>query len=161
MITKIISGGQTGADQAGLAAALVLGIETGGTAPPIFRTEKGSETYKLKTLYGLVEGIPDRTIYRKRTRQNIIDSDGTVVFGNSKSTGSNLTISICLQLKKPHNIIPPNRDSFLRWIEVNNIQVLNVAGNRESKNPGIYDRVYKYLVDTLREEIKISEGQNL
>ncbi len=160
MITKIISGGQTGADQAGLAAALVLGIETGGTAPPIFRTEKGSETYKLKTLYGLVEGIPDRTIYRKRTRQNIIDSDGTVVFGNIDSAGSRLTVNICKQLSKP-TILNPPKVILLKWIKDYNIQTLNVAGNRESKNPGIYDKVYNFLIDTLKAEVVISEGQNL
>ena len=32
-ITRIISGGQTGADRAGLAAAYELGIETGGHCP--------------------------------------------------------------------------------------------------------------------------------
>ena len=150
MITKIISGGQTGADQAGLDAAKAIGIETGGTAPPNYRTEKGSEDYLLKTYYGLTEGEPDRTIYRKRTRQNIIDSDGTIIFGDRNSTGSRLTVNICQQLKKPY-IINPGCIFFLRWAIENNIQVLNVAGNRESKNPGIHSKVYKYLTDTLGE----------
>ncbi len=150
MITKIISGGQTGADQAGLAAAKALGIETGGTAPPKYRTEAGSRVFLLKTCYGLTEGEADRTIYRKRTRQNIIDSDGTVIFGQTYERGTQLTINICEQLEKPY-VINPKKDLFLRWVVNHKIQVLNVAGNRESKNPGIYDKVYKYLIDTLRE----------
>ena len=149
MITKIISGGQSGADQAGLAAAKVLRLDTGGTAPTGFRTEKGYERRILKDLYNLVEGIPDSTIYNKRMRQNIIDSDGTVIFGDIKSPGSKLTISICKQLKKSY-LINPTKVSFKAWGVFKNIQVLNVAGNRESKNPGIYDKVYKYLVETLK-----------
>ena len=150
MITKIISGGQTGADQAGLAAAKALGLETGGTAPPKFYTEEGIKTKLLRDTYKLVEGIPDRTIYRKRTRQNIIDSDGTVIFGDTFERGTQLTINTCEQLEKPY-VVNPKMDLFVRWIVNHKIQVLNVAGNRESKNPGIYAKVYKYLVDSLKE----------
>ena len=149
MITKIISGGQTGADQAGLAAAISLGLETGGTAPPRFYTEDGVKTKLLRDTYKLVEGIPDRTIYRKRTRQNIIDSDGTVIFGDTFERGTQLTINTCEQLEKPY-VVNPKMDLFVRWIVNHKIQVLNVAGNRESKNLGIYDKVYKYLVDSLK-----------
>jgi len=38
-------------------------------------------------------------------------------------------------------------DLFLRvWIEANRIEILNVAGNRESKNPGIQEKVKEFLV---------------
>ncbi len=149
MINKIISGGQTGADQGGLFAAKALGIETGGTAPPKFMTERGSEPTKLKSL-GLVEGKPDSSIYKLRTRQNILDSDGTVVFGKGYSPGTTLTIKICKELKRPwiHN---PGCLAFLKWIVDNNIQVLNVAGNRESKYPGIQDKVHTFLVEALKD----------
>ena len=43
MIKKIISGGQSGADLAGLKAAIKLGIETGGFIPKNYRTENGSD----------------------------------------------------------------------------------------------------------------------
>lgn len=46
MIEKIVSGGQTGADQGGLEAAEELGIPTGGWAPAGYYTEQG----KHKTL---------------------------------------------------------------------------------------------------------------
>jgi hypothetical protein len=36
---KIISGGQTGADQGGLEGARLLGIQTGGTAPYNWMTD--------------------------------------------------------------------------------------------------------------------------
>ena len=40
-LTTIISGGQTGADQAGLLAAQALGLQTGGWAPHGWRTDAG------------------------------------------------------------------------------------------------------------------------
>ncbi len=58
MITKIISGGQTGADQAGLMVAHRLGLKRGGTAPPGFMTEEGPKPNFLQAM-GLVEGRPD------------------------------------------------------------------------------------------------------
>jgi len=53
-VAKIISGGQTGADQGGLNAGLLLGIETGGTAPPRFMTDAGP--YTIPNMFHLVEG---------------------------------------------------------------------------------------------------------
>lgn len=38
MLLKVISGGQLGADQAGLAAAKAVGIRTGGFAPKNYKT---------------------------------------------------------------------------------------------------------------------------
>lgn len=53
MISKIISGGQTGADQGGLSAAIILNIKTGGTAPKGYRTQAGSASWLNKL--GLLE----------------------------------------------------------------------------------------------------------
>ena len=44
MITTIISGGQTGADQAGWRAAEACGIPTGGWMPLHFMTENGADS---------------------------------------------------------------------------------------------------------------------
>ena len=54
MVTKIISGGQTGADQAGLAVAKRLGIPAGGFLPKGFLTEAGPR-HDLAAEYGLVK----------------------------------------------------------------------------------------------------------
>ena len=51
IISKIISGGQTGADRAGIDVAIALGIDYGGSLPSGRRTEDGylSRTYtKMK-----------------------------------------------------------------------------------------------------------------
>lgn len=159
MIEKIISGGQTGADQGGLEAGKELGLEIGGTAPPNFWTERGSSKY-LRELYGLTEGGHDPRVYPKRTRKNVQDSDGTVIFGDFYSPGSKLTVACCKSLSKPlyrvcreDNPIIEKQD-FLNWLKSYNIRTLNVAGNRESKNPGIQERVKNFLVEALKEASK-------
>ncbi len=157
-VTKIISGGQTGADQGGLAAGKCLGLETGGTAPPKFWTEKGPNPELLEGIFGLVEGLPDPKLYPKRTERNVLDSNGTVLFGNKESSGSKLTDRFCQRHERPlywfldpktHADLPWGLESFRFWIDQNNISILNVAGNRESKNPGIHEAVRDFLVKAL------------
>ena len=149
MIEKIISGGQTGADQGGLFAGLKLGIPTGGTAPPNFMTDTGPEREFLSS-FGLVEGVPDPKTYPKRTRKNVIDSDGTVLFGNLSSPGTRLTINYCKALNKPYteNPTPSQLQDFIVY---NHIKILNVAGNRERTNPGITKRVTDIIVEALKQ----------
>lgn len=145
-ITRIISGGQTGADRGGLDAALELGIPTGGMAPLRYRTEDGPDP-SLKD-YGLAES--SSSIYGVRTKWNVTNSDGTVIFGKATSPGSKLTADYCIQLGK-YCTINPTIKAFRAWVHKNGIETLNVAGNRESTNPGIHDRVVRFLVEALRE----------
>jgi len=148
VIKKIISGGQTGADAAGLVAGRELGLETGGTAPPGFMTDDGPRPNILKH-YGLVEGERDTSIYRLRTIKNVKESDGTVIFGNADSPGCRLTINTCKRLKKRY-IVNPDASVLRYWVKKRNIETLNVAGNRERTNPGIFYRTH----DTIREAFK-------
>jgi len=147
MLTRIISGGQTGADQGGLEAGKELGLETGGAAPRYFLTENGPQP-KLLEGYGLVE--LEQPGYQIRTLINVINSDLTVVFGNQGSPGSRLTLNYCKERSKPY-LVNPSSDDLLKAIVVGSTKVLNVAGNRESKNPGIQERVKKFLVEALKE----------
>lgn len=161
MIRKIISGGQTGADQGGLRAARYKGIETGGTAPLGYRTEKGAQRELLSGL-GLKESRSSS--YPPRTAQNVKDSDGTVVFGNSTTPGSRLTINLCRDFNKPFFLLPDidnlwdHIGTFRNWLESRRIGTLNVAGNRESKKPGIEDKVRDFLEEVLsNREVKQRE----
>lgn len=146
LLTKIISGGQTGADQGGLDAAIYLGIETGGYIPKGRRTEKGPMPIEQFKKYNLTEHFSRK--YTLRTALNVRDSDGIVLFGNMYSPGSATTINICRSLAKPY-IENPDKYELVSWIAKNHIKCLNVAGNRESVNPGIRDRVFNILVSTL------------
>ena len=151
MIAKIISGGQTGADQGGLQAGKELGIETGGTAPLGYETEDGFDI-SLKFNYGLEEGEYDPKIYPKRTRKNVGAACGTVWFGNDNSPGAKLTLNTRDKLEKP-TIRNPSPTKLAVWLKLNNIRVLNVAGNRESKNKGIAERTKKILIESLNMDI--------
>ncbi len=70
-LREIISGGQTGADQAGLYVGKMLGLKTGGVAPPHFMTHEGPNPELLRDEYGLVEGEPDPRIWLKSTKRNV------------------------------------------------------------------------------------------
>ena len=67
MIERIISGGQTGADQTGLAVAKRLGISTGGYMPKGWLTEDGPRP-DLAATYGLEEATT--STYPERTERN-------------------------------------------------------------------------------------------
>ena len=135
---RVISGGQTGVDQAGLEAASELGIETGGTAPQGYRTERGPNP-ELKN-FGLEESASSD--YLSRTEQNVVDSDATVYFAADKnSAGLRATERFAKQYKRPITINPtiPQLKAFIKKY---NVKVLNVAGNRESKLTA--DQLFKF-----------------
>jgi hypothetical protein len=141
MITQIISGGQTGADRAGLDTAKRLGIPTGGMAPRGFRTEDGPDL-SLRDIYGLKESISSN--YSVRTWHNAKHSDGTVLFGDMSSAGSSETMKACRQTGKPC-LKNPTADELVAWIQRNKIKILNVAGNRASRNPAVYEQTTTVL----------------
>lgn len=131
-LRKVISGGQTGVDQAGLRVAQSFGYETGGHCPANYKTENGPAPSLLKS-FGLVP-TPSGG-YNIRTQLNAENSDGTVLFGETSSPGSILTIHFCEKAGKPY-IVNPTSEELLRWLDEKDIEVLNVAGNRLSKSVG-------------------------
>jgi hypothetical protein len=147
MIRKIISGGQTGADQAALDAAIKLGIPHGGWIPKGRLTEKGT----LPDKYKLTE-MPD-TSYAARTEQNVIDSNGTIIISHGPlSEGSEYTRQMAIKNHRPYLHIDLNQTPAFKsatlisaWIDKNNIEILNVAGPRASKDSQIYASVLKLI----------------
>jgi hypothetical protein len=150
MIKRIISGGQTGADQGGLKAGEALCLETGGWAPYNWMTAEGPQEELLRD-YGLKAAPYDPKIYPVRTRLNVKFSHGTVIFGNTSSPGCRLTLKFCETSLRPCILNPTSKELGL-WIIKNHIEVLNVAGNREHKNPGISLKVQEILIETLRRD---------
>jgi hypothetical protein len=147
MLKKIISGGQTGVDQAALDVAINFGISHGGWIPKGRRTEAGTlpDKYKLKEM--------SSSSYPKRTEQNVIDSDGTLIISHGKlAGGSLLTFELAEQHKKEwlHIDLEINRgfsaaQLIQSWIVLNDIKVLNVAGPRASEDPYIYEDAVRLL----------------
>ena len=105
-------------------------------------------------LYNAVETASDD--YSFRTRANVRDSDGTIWFGEVSSPGARATLESCRHYGKPHVIVPCVRSpgpetirSVLYWIGAAKIRTLNIAGNRESTNPGLGELVESFLIELL------------
>ena len=130
IFTKIISGGQTGVDRAALDVALQLGLEAGGWCPRGRRAEDGN----IPLRYPLQETASWR--YPARTRQNVLESDGTLIL----SRGA------------------PPETGLWTWGSQYNIQVLNVAGPRESEAPHIYEQAFCFLTFLLAGSVE--KGRN-
>jgi len=147
MIEKIISGGQTGADIAGLIAAKKFGIKTGGWMPNGFLTQCGPRPEWAKE-YDLEEH--DSYRYTPRTYANVRDSDATIRLAfDLNSAGEICTLKAIHQYKKPHIDVdlasPRSVEEVAKFIAMHNIKVLNVAGNSELTYNGICGEVIEYL----------------
>ncbi len=147
-IPQIISGGQTGVDQGALDFALNNNIECGGYCPKGRKSEMGIIPYK----YPVIEIESEK--YIDRTRKNIIESDGTLVIRDSVETmqGTKETLKFCKRLSKAYFVINVDTEdidklNFNNWLTQNKIKVLNIAGNRESENPGIRGKAYLFLTE--------------
>ncbi|OLB02616.1 MAG: hypothetical protein DMF36_08610 [Verrucomicrobia bacterium] len=137
---KIISGGQTGVDRAALDAALRHGIESGGWCPTGRLDESGRipDRYPVKEL--------ENGGSTKRTLQNVKDSDGTIIIYPGKlSGGTEQTLHFCVEQRRPHELIDASNISTEKAAQLiadfvceNNIEILNVAGPRQSEWPEGY-----------------------
>lgn len=147
-LVRIISGGQTGVDRGALDAALDLGLQAGGWAPKGRRAEDGMvpERYPMQET-GSRE-------YEQRTEWNVRDSDATLVLCTGRPEGGTAnTIELAHKLQKPVFVVdllkPRNLPSIQFWLEYEKVRVLNVAGPRESKVPGVRAMAMEFLKDLL------------
>lgn len=154
MIDTIISGGQTGADRGGLLAAAALGLKRGGWAPAGWKAEDGEIPLWFRA--GMMQN--GSAAYPVRTRANVEIAGGTLIvsFGDLQNeSGSMLTARIARTLGKPcrhwvlvgGDTVGPQR--VLEWIAQHEIRTLNVAGPRESTEPGIQEATCNALVSLL------------
>jgi hypothetical protein len=146
MIEKLVSGGQTGADRAGLDVAIRWNFPYGGWCPKGRRAEDGA----IGGQYLLTE-TPSSN-YLQRTEWNVRDTDGTVVFTLAKvlSGGSARTIKFARMHKKPTLHISFGKfyepaAELQRFVVEHKIKVLNIAGSRESKEPGLWQKTYECI----------------
>lgn len=158
MLKQVISGGQTGADEAGLYIAKKFGIKTGGFAPKGWMTKKGPNLM-LKNNYGLIESTGG---YKKRTWENVEHSNGTIRLAYSfKSPGEVCTLNAINHFKKPFFDVDLKRSpapiQCSEWIVMNDIEILNIAGNTETSTNNVFALVGSYL----NEVFKILDHQNL
>ena len=165
-ITRIISGGQTGADRGGLEAAICCDVPHGGWCPSGRKAEDGviPAKYQLEEM-----SSPD---YLARTEQNVMGSDATVALTLGQLKGGSLrTVEYANAHGKPWyhvNADTTGREKAVRgivdWLEGRGYYdhdayvaqppencVLNVAGERESEADGIQDLSKEIMIDVLRE----------
>jgi len=159
-LRRIVSGGQTGADWAALDWAIAQGVPHGGWCPLGRRAESGT----IDPRFDLVE-TPSRN-YAARTRWNVRDSDGTVIFtlGPDLQGGSLFTRECALSLGKPWLHLAaaeahaPHADLLLRFLRDHAVATLNIAGPRESTEPGIGRFVTRVLDEALLPDLPPSAG---
>ncbi len=130
IFSKIVSGGQTGADQGALDAALKLGHPCGGWCPKGRKSEAG----RIPDKYPLQEHTS--TKYPARTEMNFRDSDGSLIFTYGEPTGGTaLTVKLARLHRKPvyifdfeENALNQDPEKVWLWGHENNVFTLNVAG---------------------------------
>ncbi|MCG6885906.1 MAG: putative molybdenum carrier protein [Proteobacteria bacterium] len=134
---RIITGGQTGVDRGALDAALAAGIPCGGWCPDGRKAEDGviPARYPVQVLPGAG--------YSQRTRQNVIDSDATLIlyFGELEG-GTAQTLTFCRRFGKPMRVLDLSclnpdaaAERVRQFLHEQRIRILNVAGPRASKVP--------------------------
>jgi hypothetical protein len=146
LVRRLVSGGQTGADRAALDLAIRLGIPYGGWCPLGGRAEDHPDAPGLLRDYpGLRETPSDDASVR--TEWNVRDSDATLLLTDrpdSLSGGTALTRDLAVRLGRPFLVTSTGDAEPVRaWLREQREEsrgdiVLNVAGPRESKEPGLY-----------------------
>jgi hypothetical protein len=145
---RIVSGGQTGVDRVALDVAIALGIPHGGWCPRGRLAEDGQipDRYELRET--------ESAEYHVRTEQNVVDSDATLVLTCGEPVGGTaLTVRLAREHGRPLTVVDLAREdssaAVRTWLRENRIRVLNVAGPRESQQPGIGRRAAEFLRSVL------------
>jgi hypothetical protein len=162
-VEMVIAGGQTGADRAGLDAALAVGLPIDGYCPKGRLAEDGL----IPERFTLTEtGTSD---YGERTALNVKHSSASLVLSfrshddlmADRRGGTAMTIRLCAKHERP--CLPVQLHPTLRasdrmvaqvvaWLRKRQVRVLNVAGPRESKEPGLYAAALAFLTRVLGQE---------
>ena len=144
----IVSGGQTGADQAGLDWAIARGVKHGGWCPKGRKSLEGV----IPLHYQLAE--TPSAAYLQRTEWNVRDSDATLVFtlDDKLDGGSKRTAEFAERLGKPWLHVRPgvHLKYIARFLARHDVSVLNIAGKRASSAPGISE----FVADTLNQALR-------
>jgi predicted Rossmann-fold nucleotide-binding protein len=155
---SVISGGQTGVDRAALDAAMEYGIMISGYCPLGRLAEDGI----IDNKYLLIE--TKSSFYQERTRKNVDMAQGVIIITrNGKiSGGTALCLKYTRKIKKPFLLIDLCDNQFaeiiehvIDWLNSEQIYKINIAGNRESASPGIYDLSFSFLSQLFMELLSI------
>ena len=140
-VTRVVAGGQAGADRASLDVAIELGIPYEGWCP------SGGWAEDLPDPPGLLDAYPNlretpTVDPAERTQFNVRDSDATLIvrLPGSTSPGTDLTVETAARLGRPVLMTEGDVNEVSVWIGGLEPGItLNVAGPRESEQPGVYE----------------------
>ena len=156
-IAFIRSGGQTGADRAGLDAARDAGLPIRGWAPRGGRAEDFGEAPGVLALYPeLVETPSDW--FMQRTAWNVRDAHATLIVspgGIEPASGTEATLEFANDYGRPVLVVEGADEVDRVWLWVCVLGqglTLNVAGPRASKSPTVYGVTYDIVSDLLRRD---------
>ena len=164
MLKKIISGGQIGADQAALDAAIKYNFPHGGWIQKGRKTQSGTlpDKYHLKEMF--VSG------YKERIEKNVIKSDGTVIISHGDlSGGADYSQKMtekhnrpCLHINLRSTPVFMAASEINTWIIENDIEIMNVTGSRASEDSDIYkDTIYIIEGTILLSLVNAKSGEHL
>ncbi len=146
-----MSGGQTGVDRAALDFALKHKISCGGWCPKNRKAEDG----RIHDKYPLIETVDEA--YLTRTIMNIEESDGTLILYKAKMDAGTILVKCHAEnIPKPFLEIKLFEDQdqniidMKNWLIDNSLFVINIAGPRESNNPGVYKETIHFLESFMR-----------
>jgi hypothetical protein len=145
---EVVSGGQTGVDRAALDTALDLGLDCGGWCPRGRRAEDGP----LGARYPVRETPSDG--YPQRTEWNVRDSDATLILHRGRLRGGTaLTMRLARRLGRPTFAVDLSTatpaGAVREWLARERVRRVNIAGPRESEQPGIHAQAAAFLRDVL------------
>ena len=156
-LRKVISGGQTGVDQAALLAAEACGLAIGGWCPPGRESEAGpiSDRFPLReTPLERSAEAPDvpRSL---RTEWNVRDADAVLIVtaerGAVDDAGSAWAVECTRRYGRPLLVCDPADPRaaarIVEWLRGAPIETLSVGGPSERTQPGIGKAAYALLVD--------------
>lgn len=139
----IICGGQTGADRAALDIALRHRLPYCGYIPQGRLAEDGT----VPEYYTYLKENKNAD-YSSRTLKNVLIADAVVLFFKEQmDEGTRLTQALADRFHKPSLAVDLNQRTSVNELDefIENYELINFAGSRESNSPGIYNSVYRLL----------------
>ena len=156
-LAKVISGGQTGVDQAALRAAQASGLAIGGWCPPGRESEAGPIPARFPLRETPVERSPDAPDVPRslRTEWNVRDADAALVLTAPREAGRDpgtaWAVECARRYGRPLLVCDPAdaeaAASIAAWLRASPIATLSVGGPSERTQPGIGEAAYALLVD--------------
>lgn len=160
-LRQLLSGGQTGVDQAALRAAQEAGLPCGGWCSPGRATESGTIPLDLPLQETPDDCSPDAPTVRhsQRTEWNVRDSDATLILRpqaqDREDPGTDWTARCAARYGRPLLVCDPAEplatEKIKSWLRTNEVRTLNVAGPSEATVPGFGDHAHALLLPLFSE----------